>query len=283
MTERTERSEGHEGMQKVGAAAARIGVWWPAIDLGPRGGHMQPGAAFPGGDAQPFPPQNAGPFAVPVSGAASGPAAAGSVPDERGRRLRLGDLLAVVGGLAVVLCSFAPFVRYSSTFVEQAQSEDKRFTGEYTAWSGQMFMAPLTWFVVIAGLLVVVLAVARARTGRDPLVLGARASVVQVGLALFAVFVLIGYALSHKQTLFGLDALAAGDNGIVLFAERPALSWGGWLMLLGALVATVGAVLNHFNAGPTFRAETRRSRDQRRRNAGPGYPTPPVGDVPPTS
>lgn len=244
---------------------------------------MQPGSSFPTGDAQPYPPHNVGPFAAPVSGAGSPQASAGSQPDERGRRLRLGDLLAVVGGLALGLCSFAPFVSYSGTLVAQAvQSEDGGFTGEYTAWSAQMFMAPLTWFVVIAGLLVVVLAVTRVQTGRDPLILGAPASVVQVGLALFAFFVLLGYALSHKQTLFGLDSLTAGDGG-VLFAERPALAWGGWLMLLGALFASVGAVLNHFNAGPTFRADTRRSRDRQRRNAGPGYPTPPVADGPPTS
>ena len=244
---------------------------------------MQPGASFPSGDAQPYPPHNVGPFAAPAGSAASGPAAGGQ-PDERGRRLRLGDLLAVVGGVVVVLGSFAPFMSYTGTFVGQVvQSQDQHFTGEYTAWSGQMFMAPLTWFVVIAGLLVVVLATARARTGRDPLVLGARASQVQVGLALFAFFVLLGYALSHKQTLFGLDALAKGDSSIVLFAERPALAWGGWLMLLGALVASVGAVLNHFNAGPTFRAESRRSRDRHRPNAGPGYPMPSVADSPPTS
>jgi hypothetical protein len=245
---------------------------------------MQPGSSFPGGDAQPYPPHNVGPFAAPVGGAASSQAAAASQPDERGRRLRLGDLLAGVGGLVILLGSFAPFVSYTGTVVgDVVRSEDRNFTGEYAAWSGQMFMAPLTWFVVLAGVLVVALAVARARTARDPFVLGARASLVQVGLTLFTFFVLLGYALSHKQTMFGLDQLTTGDNSITVFTERPAMAWGGWLMLLGASLASVGAVLNHFNAGPTFRAETRRSRERQRRNAGPGYPTPPAPDAPPTS
>ncbi|GEM_PF-2496642 len=165
------------------------------------------------------------------------------------RQLRIGDLLAVIGGFFVFAFSFAPFVSYSDRTVQQAQSSKDGFSGWYMAWSTQMFMAPLTWWVILSALLLLALAVLRMATGRESSLIGFKDSQLQVGLGLFAVLVLIGYALSHKQILFGLD-----DSRFNASVDTPSFGWGGILMLISALVALTGAILNHFNVGPSVAA-----------------------------
>jgi hypothetical protein len=215
---------------------------------------MQPATPY-GGD-QPYPHYDAG--------AAGGHAA--------GRRIRLGDLLVLIGGLVVFLFSFAPFVTYPDLAINEiVGAGEVTFDGWFMAWSTQMFMAPLTWWVIFAGLGLVALAIVRTMTGRDPELLRFRASQYQVGLGLFAFLVLLGYALSQKQISFGFDKAISGDiPGYELY--RPFFGWGGYLMLIGALVAAVGAVLNHFDIGPAFALPTSAPAAQQWPSNGPAYP-----------
>jgi hypothetical protein len=150
----------------------------------------------------------------------------------------------------VFLFSFAPFVRYPDTVVTDAARAGVAFDGWYSAWSAQMFMAPLSWWPILAGLGVAGIAVLRMGTGRDPEFLRFRAGRVQVGLALAALFVLFGYAVSQKQTGFGLDGFLVSRNDLVQNSlTRPRFGWGGALMLFGAVMGVAGALLNHFKVG----------------------------------
>jgi uncharacterized membrane protein len=139
--------------------------------------------------------------------------------------LTLGDVLVGGGGLLIVLFSFAPFV----------SSEDNSFgvDDSWSAWAAEVFMAPLTWWVIFAGLLLIALAVSRMFWPPQREFFGFRPTHLQVGLSLFAFFVLLGYALSDK-------------GGFLEFG------WGGVIMLLGSIVAVAGAVLNHLGIGPTL-------------------------------
>jgi hypothetical protein len=226
---------------------------------------MQPSAPY-GGD-QPHRQYDAG--------AAGGHAA--------GRRIRLGDLLVLIGGLFVFLFSFAPFVTYPDRAINDiVGSGEITFDGWFMAWSTQMFMAPLTWWVIFAALGLVALAIVRTMTGRDPELLRLRVSQFQVGLGLFAFFVLLGYALSQKQISFGFDKVISGDiPEYELY--RPFFGWGGYLMLIGALVAAVGAVLNHFDIGPAFAVPTSAPAAQQRPSNGPDYPAGMPGQAGPFS
>ena len=91
----------------------------------------------------------------------------------------------------------------------------------------------------------------RLATGRDPEILGFRAGQLQVGLALLATVVLLGYALSQKQSAFGVEQLMTTSRTDEV---RPMFAWGGYLMVMGSFVCSAGAVLNHFNIGPTVSA-----------------------------
>jgi hypothetical protein len=187
----------------------------------------------PYGGGQPYQPHDTGQHTPPAG------------------RIRLGDLLTVFGGLFVFAFSFAPFVKYPNRAVNEIAEESPSFDGWYMAWSTQMFMAPLTWWVIFAGIGVVALTAVRAATARDPEILRFRASQLQVFLGLFALLVLFGYAVSHKQIGFGLDDLITDSDAIAENdLNRPVFGWGGYLMMFGALFATVGAVLNHLSVGP---------------------------------
>jgi hypothetical protein len=181
-----------------------------------------------------------------------------NAPGPAGRRFTLGDLLAIVGGLFVFAFSFAPFVNYPKSVVNRVTGEaGVTFDGWYMAWSAQMFMAPLTWWIIVAALGVIVLAVWRIIVGRDPQVLRFRLSQAQVALSLFALAVLISYAVSHKQVAFGLDDLLTSNDQILENnRSRPVFGWGGYLMIVGAFIAAVGAVLNHFAVGPVMALPT---------------------------
>jgi len=209
---------------------------------------VQPGSPYP----TPAEPSWSG--GAPASGPPGYPPAPPPAPSPA-RKLRLGDLLVTAGGFLIFAFSFAPFVSYSDKAVAAAHTDASGagFDGWYMAWSPQMFMAPLTWWIILSGLVGLVLALLRMLTGRDFTLLGFRDAQLQVGFGLFAFFALIGYALSHKQVFFGLDNVFRGSDPT---SEdfRPGFAWGGVLMLVGAVVALAGAFLNHFNVGPAFAA-----------------------------
>jgi hypothetical protein len=165
----------------------------------------------------------------------------------RARPPAIGDMLIMGGGLFVFLWSFAPFVSYDDELVASLNRGDgPDIDGSYSAWAAETFMAPLTWWVVLAALLLIVLAVLRYRRGEVRLP-GATLTGLQFGLGLFVFFVLLGYALSNKEMTFGLDEINEQARAVV--NTDLSFAWGGMLMLIGALVALVGAVLNHFNVG----------------------------------
>jgi hypothetical protein len=223
---------------------------------------MQPPTPY-GGD-QPFQQFNAGAPGAPAVG----------------RRVRLGDLLTLIGGVFVFFFSFAPFMTYPDSAVsELIDGGRSTFDGWFMAWSTQMFMAPLTWWVIFAGLGLIGLSAVRFLTGRDPELLRFRTSQLQLAFALFAFFVLLGYALSHKQISFGLDKyLGADAREYELY--RPSFGWGGYLMLIGAIVATAGAVLNHFNLGPDFAIPTKVASNPPSAQQWPGGAYPPPAPPP---
>jgi hypothetical protein len=155
--------------------------------------------------------------------------------------LTLGDALLGGGGALIFLFSFAPFISGGRL--------------KYSAWATQFFMAPLTWWAIFAGMIMVALALTRNVWPPQREFYGFKPSHVEVGVSLFAFLVLIGYALSDKTEFF--------DFG-----------WGGVIMTLGSVVAVVGALMNHLGIGPTLLPNAR----QAAYPAPPAsYPEPPAG------
>jgi hypothetical protein len=162
------------------------------------------------------------------------------------REARIGDALVVLGALMVFLFSFAPFVQYGGEF--GALLAQPGFSSRFNAWSLEAFMVPLTTFVVVAALLGIAAVGIRFALRRDPSALGFRLRQVEVGLALFVFFVLLGMIASNKPIFFG----ARQSNDPVLTESTMAVGWGAVLMLIGAMLVVAGAVLNHFAFGPVF-------------------------------
>jgi hypothetical protein len=170
----------------------------------------------------------------------------GAVPADL--RISLGGALAAGGGLLTLLFSFGPFVRYDNVGAVQRLA-GKKIPLAFSAWSAETLLAPLTWLAVLAALALVGLAVLRLLTSEDREFLGFRVGQVQVGLALFSFLILVGYALSPKSLVFGS---ALNDAVTTRFAAGDvSLAWGGSLMVIGSLVAVVGAFLDHLGIGPT--------------------------------
>jgi hypothetical protein len=167
-------------------------------------------------------------------------------PDHPTREARLGDLLVVLGALMVFVFSFAPFVQYGGEFGEVVAPPGS--SGRFNAWSLEAFMVPLTTFVVVAALLSIAAVGTRLGLRRDPNAFGFRLRQVEVGLALFVFFVLLGMIASNKPIFFG----ARRFDDPVLTESTLAVGWGAVLMLIGAMIAVAGAVLNHFSFGPVF-------------------------------
>lgn len=157
------------------------------------------------------------------------------------KTLRLGDALELGGSLFVFAFSFAPFVTISVPTLIAAGLADWQ-----NAWATETFMAPLTWFVVLAGLLQIGAVVLRYLRGHAPGLLGFRLPQLEVGLGLFMLVVLFGMVTSEKHIIFGAADLQP--------AERAELNvgWGAILMLIGALAAAVGGVLTHLSVGPVI-------------------------------
>jgi hypothetical protein len=146
--------------------------------------------------------------------------------------------MVMLGGLLILGFSFAPFVSY------QAIVPDFRL-GTYevntSAWEWTAYLAPLTWFVILGGLFLLALGLTHMLSGERRL-FTFQVSQLQLLVALYALSVLVGYALTGKTiaTVNVLGTRADGD-----------FAWGGVLMLVGALIATVGAVFN-FLRQPAF-------------------------------
>lgn len=175
----------------------------------------------------------------------------GPPPPAPPRGVRLGDLLVLGGALIVFGFSFAPFVQYSDQtrlFLFGLTNVSTSFN----AWSLQTFMVPLTTFVIVAALLGIAAAATRFALRRDPPLLGFRLRQLEVGLAMFGFVVLLGMVTSDKHVVVGARRLAEADPDFN--AQEVALDtgWGAVLMLVGASIALVGAVLNHVAIGPTI-------------------------------
>jgi hypothetical protein len=166
--------------------------------------------------------------------------------DSPAREARLGDLLVVLGALMVFIFSFAPFVEYGGEFGDVVAPPG--FSGTFNAWSMETFMVPLTTFVVVASLLSIAAVAVRLVQRRDPSALGFRLRQVEVGLAMFVFFVLLGMITSSKPIFFG----ARRFDDPILTESTLAVAWGAVLMLIGAILVVAGAVLNHFGLGGSF-------------------------------
>lgn len=145
--------------------------------------------------------------------------------------------------------SFAPFVEYASQAALLFASLDRPW---FSAWSLQTFMVPLTTFVVGAALLGVGLAAVRFGLRRDPELLGFRLRQLEVGLFLFGSVVLLGMVASDKHAIVGGRELADADPALQASDIAMDTGWGAVLMLVGALVALAGALLNHLQVGPAI-------------------------------
>jgi hypothetical protein len=157
------------------------------------------------------------------------------------KTLRLGDALELGGSLFVFAFSFAPFVTISVPTLIAAGLADWQ-----NAWATETFMAPLTWFVVLAGLLQIGAVVLRYLRGHAPGLLGFRLPQLEVGLGLFMLVVLFGMVTSEKHVIFGAKDLQPAESA------ELSVGWGAILMLIGALAAAVGGVLTHLSVGPVI-------------------------------
>lgn len=217
----------------------------------------------PRGPDQPAAP---GPYGPPMPQPSGAPYAKlpgpGWAPE---KRILIGDALTAFGGLLVFVFSFAPFVGYSdSRFANDL--EEHHLPVWFSAWATETFMAPLTWFVVLGGLVAISLAAARMAVPRDREVAGFRTGHLQIGVTIFVFLALFGYATSAKSAIFGHD-FAVQFSSETDSAVEMSFSWGGYLMLFGALIAVVGAVLSHLEIGPTIYPQPPR----------PPAPMPPAG------
>ncbi len=207
-----------------------------------------PGGQQPVGGPAPVSGQPAG-YLTPPGGQTAGPYARvpgpGPVPQ---LRILIGDALAAFGGLLVFLFSFAPFVSYDDERLGR-ELDQRHLPDWFSAWATETFMAPLTWFVVLAGLIAISISASRLAIPRDREVAGFRASHLQIGATFFMFVVMFGYAMSAKRIFFGHDlAVLYGNDSDV--STAMSFGWGGWLLFLGSIVAAVGAVMSHLELGP---------------------------------
>jgi hypothetical protein len=144
----------------------------------------------------------------------------------------IGDLLVMLGGLMIVGFSFAPFVSYGGeNLIGHGAVSVNR-----TAWEWSAYLAPLTWFVLLGGLFLLALGLGHMLSG-DRKLLTFRNSQLQLVVAAYTASILIGYALADKSM----------QVSVALFSSQIEVgsgefAWGGVLMLVGSLIAVVGAV-----------------------------------------
>ena len=144
----------------------------------------------------------------------------------------IGDLLVMLGGLMIVGFSFAPFVTYGlANPIGRGVDSVNR-----TAWEWSAYLAPLTWFVLLGGLFLLALGLGHMLSG-DRKLLTFHNSQLQLVVAAYTASILIGYALADKSTQVSISLFSSQvEVGSGEFA------WGGVLMLVGSLIALVGAV-----------------------------------------
>ncbi|MQA27409.1 MAG: hypothetical protein GEU94_18525 [Micromonosporaceae bacterium] len=164
-------------------------------------------------------------------------------------RVRLSDALIGGGALLVFLFSFAPFISYDDRELVR-RLEDENLPTWFSAWALETFLAPLTWWVIIAAIGMLALVGAGFTASRDRQLLGFRLGQAQLVLAYFAFVVLAGYALSAKTLVFGSELQ---DES---FSDAPtgemSFGWGGVFMLLGALAAAVAATFAYLDIDPVI-------------------------------
>ncbi len=197
--------------------------------------------------------------------------------------LILGDLLAAAGALVLVLASFLPFVSYDDAALVKAL-EGLKVSTWFTAWSGQTFMAPVTWFTILSAVGVLAIAGHRYVRGDDRTVLTFTLPQLQFVLAAFPAVTLVGYLIARKGVVFGADyAEALGKvKATAPFGTQLSLSFGGYLMLLAALVAVAGTVLNLLGIQRTVPLR-RRSKPEPQSRPAPRTDSPFYGAAAPTS
>ena len=165
-----------------------------------------------------------------------------------GRRFTVGDALAFGSGIFVLAFSFLPFVSYDDGLRGPIERSD--YDTWFNAWEAETFMAPLTWFVVLAAVIGAALSATRYLRTRRVTLVSFTIEQLQLVFFLFSAVVLLGYAVSSKSVFFGTSyAQAIGGD---LYENGIDFSAGGYLMLIFAILGTVGATLNLYNVGPTL-------------------------------
>jgi hypothetical protein len=145
-----------------------------------------------------------------------------------GLYIRLADAIVAVGALIILLFSWAPVVSLDDAYARLLSKDETVHASLYS------YLSPLGIFVVLAVLLLIATAVLDTFWHRDKQLVGLHRHHVQVGLALFVLVDIFGMMLSDPSSIDG----STGVFGV---------GYGGVIMFLGALIATAGAVLNHFN------------------------------------
>lgn len=165
------------------------------------------------------------------------------------RKVTLGDALTVLGGALVLVFSVFPFVSYTDERFVAVESRNDLPTS-WTAWSPGTFLAPLSWIVILAAVLVAVLGVMQVLDRGHHVVFGLAIGQVRVLLAGSSFLILLSLAVSSKTVLFGDDRPQLTAAGVMV-ESTLSLDSGGYLMLLSALALLVGTVLTARSAaGP---------------------------------
>jgi hypothetical protein len=161
----------------------------------------------------------------------------------------LADGLIMFGGLLILGFSFAPFVSYHTV-----ASGDRygAYSANPSAWEWSAYLAPLTWFVVLAGLLLLALGFSHALSG-DRILFTFRVSQLQLIVSIYAASILIGYALTDKSLLTAVSVQFMGARMQVVAPPDGDFGWGGVLMLVSALIAVIGALFNLLRVPPLTR------------------------------
>ncbi|NUS73420.1 MAG: hypothetical protein HOQ05_08455 [Corynebacteriales bacterium] len=165
--------------------------------------------------------------------------------DAPARRLTLADALVAGGGLLLFLASFLPFVSYKE--VLRGPLERGNFQTHFDAWQFETFLAPLSAFVALSGLVAVGLIALGYLNGGHFRLATFSLPQVSVVIGLFSTITLLGYALSTKSMMFGKDW---AEYNLKEYRDALEFSIGGWLMLGGAIVLLAGSLMALYGAGP---------------------------------
>jgi hypothetical protein len=141
-------------------------------------------------------------------------------------RMTQADGLVAVGALIILLFSWGSVVSYNipDALRRLGVSDSDLGLSGTSLWS---YLRPLGIFVILAALILLATALIDVWWKRDEAKVGVNRHHLQVGLALFVLVDIFGMGLT-------------GGDGV-------SMGWGAIVQLLGALIATAGAVLNHLN------------------------------------